>query len=145
VSYSTQHPFSLIALLIMSTESEATSSAPKVPGRRRRMPLRSPCTITAASRHLLLRKRSRMLGSWKVRVSLRSSDDINYVEAATPKRRQHPSLSNDSLDDSTIIDHNIKVAGTGTSMGEILLPESLRLNGRCFSMKYQSGWYEHVC
>jgi hypothetical protein len=70
-----------------------------------------------------------MLGSWKVRVSLRSSDDINYVEAATPKRRQH----------------NIKVAGTGTSMGEILLPESLRLNGRCFSMKYQSGWYEHVC
>jgi hypothetical protein len=57
------------------------------------------------------------------------------------KRRRYLSLSNGSLDDSTIIDHNIKTAGTGTSTGEILLPDSLRLNGRFLLITQQSGWY----
>jgi hypothetical protein len=167
VSYSTQHPFSLIALLIMSTESEATSSAQKVPVKRRETPLRSPCTKIAVSRHHWLRRRMRMLESWKEKDLLRSSDDASHVGAETSeetstskstktsdktastssimskqkrqKRHRHTSLSNGPLDDSTIIDHKIKAAGTGTSIGEMLLPESIHLNGRCFLMPYQSG------
>jgi hypothetical protein len=109
------------------------------------MPLRSPCTKTAVSRHHQLRKRTRTLENWKEKYLLRSSDDINHVEAVTSEKTSISKSIEVSLDNSTIIDNKIKAAGTGTSTGEILLPESTHLNGRYFSMQYQSGWYEHVC
>jgi hypothetical protein len=50
------------------------------------MPLRSPCTKTAVSRHHRLRKRTRTLENWKEKDLLRSSDDLNHVEAVTSEK-----------------------------------------------------------
>ena len=89
----------LIVLLTTPTESEATSSALKDPVKRRRTSLRSTYTTTVVLRHLLLQRRTKMLGNWKGRVSLRSSDDapfsLTFVMLKQKREEMLACLSND--------------------------------------------------